>query len=79
MSINRCMALLVEELATDGVPDPLTQSFPLSAIWDDLCRLAGERPPDQVRVLVGDDDVTATSVQDQVCSEEGEHDNDVCR
>ena len=76
--INHWMSVLVEELATDGVPDPLTQSFPLSAIWDDLCRLAGERPPDQVRVLVGDDDVTATSVQDQLCSGESEDDNDIC-
>ena len=79
MSINRCVALLVEELATDGMPNPLTQTFLLSAIWDDLCRLAGERLPDQVRVLIGDDDVAATSVQNQICSGESDHDNDVYR
>ena len=75
--INRWMAQLVDELATSGVPDPLTQAFSLSGIWDDLCRLAGERSPDQVRVLVGDD-VAVAAVQDQIRSEESGHDDDAC-
>ncbi len=43
--INRYMTLLTEELAADGIPDPLSQAFTLAVVWDDLCRLAGETAP----------------------------------
>ena len=46
---NQCMALLIEELAADGIPDPLSADVTLAAVWDDLARLAGERPPATVR------------------------------
>lgn len=49
--INRYMALLLEELAGEGIPDPLGEPFTLAALWDDLARLAGERPPAAVRRL----------------------------
>lgn len=49
--INQYMTLLVEELAGDGIPDPLAEVFTLAAVWDDLARLAGERPPAGVRRL----------------------------
>lgn len=47
--INRCMALLVDELIAEGVDDPLAQTLTLAALWDDLCRHAGEPTPDSVR------------------------------
>jgi hypothetical protein len=49
--INQYLTLLVTELRENDVPDPLAQSFTLAAIWDDLCRLAGETPPPAVRRL----------------------------
>ena len=49
--INQYLTLLVNELRENDVPDPLAQSFTLAAIWDDLCRLAGETPPPAVRCL----------------------------
>ena len=52
--INQCMELLVEELRTDGVADPLAQGLLLAAVWDDLCRLAGEAVPADVRALLED-------------------------
>ncbi len=54
MSINRCMALLVNELRDDGIASPLHRSFTLAAVWDDLCRIAGEEPPAAVRALLED-------------------------
>lgn len=47
--INRLLTLLAEELRAEGIPDPLTGSFTLAAIWDDLCRLSDEIPPTAVR------------------------------
>ena len=56
MTVNRAMALLLDELAGD-VPAPLTQSFSLAATWADLCRLAGEDVPLAVlRLIEGDAD-----------------------
>jgi hypothetical protein len=49
--INRCMALLVEELRADGIAEPLAEEFTLGAVWDDLCRLSGETPPAAVRQM----------------------------
>ncbi len=46
--INRLMTLLAAELHAEGIPDPLTGSFTLAAIWDDLCRLSDEIPPKAV-------------------------------
>ncbi len=53
--INRCMMLLTEELRAEGISDPLTESFTLAAIWDDLCRLTGETPPAAIRQLYESD------------------------
>ena len=53
--INQYLTLLVAELRENDIPDPLAQSFTLAAIWDDLCRLAGETPPSAVRRLFEDD------------------------
>ena len=50
--INRCMALLVEELPAEGIPDPLAEELTLGALWDDLCRLSGEAPPAAVRRMI---------------------------
>lgn len=47
--INGYLTLLTEELLDDGVPDPLGQTFTLAALWEDLCRLAGETPPADIR------------------------------
>ena len=52
--INRWMTLLVDELHDDGISGPLQQSFMLAAVWDDLCRIAGEAPPAGVRALLED-------------------------
>ncbi len=61
--INRCMMLLAEELRAEGISDPLTVSFTLAAIWDDLCRLTGETPPGAVRQLYeGDSPLTETAL-----------------
>ena len=53
--INQYLTLLVAELRENDIPDPLAQSFTLAAIWDDLCRLAGETPPPAVRRFFEDD------------------------
>ena len=52
MSINDALRALCAELAADGVPAPLAQSFTLAALWCDLCALAGEDPPADVAALV---------------------------
>jgi hypothetical protein len=52
--VNGWMALLADELRDDGIPDPLGHSFTLAAVWDDLCRLAGEETPTPVRALLED-------------------------
>lgn len=55
MTINHWMARLVEELRAEEVPDPLAQVFLLARTSDDLCRLAGEEPPAEVRAVLGDE------------------------
>ncbi len=52
MSVNEALHALCAELAADGVPDPLGQSFTLAALWADLARLAGEDVPADVAALV---------------------------
>lgn len=47
--VNRCLTLLTDELLAEGIADPLAESFTLAAIWEDLCRHAGETPPEDVR------------------------------
>ena len=52
--INHAMGLLVEELAAEGVADPLGQAVTVAAVWDDLARLTGGHPPLIVqRLLAG--------------------------
>lgn len=46
-----CGRLLAELIAGD-VPDPLSQRYSLGLLWVDLCRLAGEAPPDHVAILL---------------------------
>ena len=46
-----CGRLLAELIAGD-VPDPLGQRYSLGLLWVDLCRLAGETPPDHVAILL---------------------------
>ncbi len=53
MTINECMAQLVEELAADEIPAPLSQRFSLAAVWQDLARLAGEELPADALAVVG--------------------------
>lgn len=52
--INRYMARLSDELRAEDVPDPLRERVLLAAVWDDLCRLAGETPPPHVRLVLED-------------------------
>ncbi len=54
--INALMQALLAELVADDVPDPLAQPFTLGAIWDDLCRLAGETSPPMLAVLLRQED-----------------------
>ena len=54
-TINGLMRALVDELAAEGVPAPLGESFTLAAVWLDLCRLAGEAPPAEVLAILDDD------------------------
>ncbi len=51
MTINSIMAALVDELAANEIPAPLTQPLTLGLIWLDLCRLAGEPVPADVAAL----------------------------
>ena len=51
-TINGLMRALVDELAAEGVPSPLGESFTLAAVWLDLCRLAGETPPAEVLAVL---------------------------
>ncbi len=53
MMVNRCMLLLTDELIAEGIEDPLAESFTLAAIWEDLCRHAGEAPPEEVQRRLG--------------------------
>jgi hypothetical protein len=50
--INRYMEQLVAELRAGEVGDPPRERFLLAAVWDDLCRLAGEEPPPHVRIVL---------------------------
>lgn len=52
--INRTMTQLVDELRADDMADPLRERLLLAAIWDDLCRLAGETLPTHVRLALED-------------------------
>ncbi len=52
LSVNRLMAALVVELIEGDVPRPLTQEFPVYALWSDLARLAGEEPPAEIAALL---------------------------
>ena len=52
MRINDILEALRDELAADGVPAPLGQSFTLAALWCDLVRLAGEDVPPAVAALL---------------------------
>ena len=52
MTINDALHALADELAADGVPDPLAQPLTLALVWHDLCRLAGEPLPPEVAALV---------------------------
>ncbi len=52
MTVNDALRALCDELAADGVPAPLAQSFTLAAVWADLARLAGEEPPAAVVALL---------------------------
>ena len=50
MRINTLLRVLIDELAVDGVPDPLAQPLTLALVWADLARLAGEPfPPVPIR------------------------------
>jgi hypothetical protein len=51
-TINGLMRALLDELAAEGVPAPLRESFTLAAVWLDLCRLAGETPPAEVLAVL---------------------------
>ncbi len=51
-TINSAMTTLLEELAEDGVPDVLAASFTFVAIWQDLCRIAGETVPADVAAVL---------------------------
>ena len=51
-TINDLMRTLVDELAAEGVPSPLAESFTLAAVWLDLCRMAGEMPPTDVLAIL---------------------------
>ena len=51
-TINGLMRALVDELAAEGVPEPLGESFTLAAVWLDLCHLAGEPPPTEVLAVL---------------------------
>ena len=62
MSVNALLERLVDERADGEVSAALGQPFTLGALGADLCRLAGEALPLEVRLLIGDeaaDDVAA--------------------
>ncbi len=63
MSVNRLLSALVAELVEGDVPTPLTQSLTLAAVWCDLARLAGEKPPAHVAAAVLDARITPTAVR----------------
>ena len=50
--VTRLCGRLLAELLADDVPDPLSQRYRLGLLWVDLCRLAGETPPDHVAALL---------------------------
>ncbi|MDP9375017.1 MAG: hypothetical protein M3Q65_21730 [Chloroflexota bacterium] len=52
MSVTDALHALCAELAADGVPHPLGQSFTLAALWHDLATIAGEDLPAAVVALV---------------------------
>jgi len=52
MTINDAMTLLLAELAADGIPDVLTETFTFAAMWNDLCRIAGEPVPRDVAIVL---------------------------
>lgn len=50
--VTRLCGRLLVELLAGGVPRPLSQRYRLGLLWIDLCRLAGETPPDHVAALL---------------------------
>lgn len=52
MRINTLLRVLIDELAADGVPDPLAQPLTLALVWADLARLAGEPLPPEVAAMI---------------------------
>jgi hypothetical protein len=52
ITINDLLYRLLDELAAEGIPAPLSAQFTLAALWLDLCRLAGEEPPAEVAALL---------------------------
>jgi len=52
MRLNALLRALVDELAADGVPDPLAQPLTLALVWADLARLAGEPLPPEVAAMI---------------------------
>ena len=52
--INRCIALLIDDLRAEGIGDPLAQSFTLAALWANLAAIAGEMPPPFVEEFLSD-------------------------
>ena len=53
--VNALLGALVAELEAEAIPAPLRQPLTLAAVWADLCRLAGEELPLEVRLLIGDE------------------------
>ena len=51
-TINDLLYRLLDELAAEGIPDPLSTPFTLASLWLDLCQLAGEEPPVAVATLL---------------------------
>ena len=52
MTVNELLETLAGELAADGVPAPLGQSFTLASVWADLATIAGEDVPAAVAALL---------------------------
>ncbi len=51
-TITSALTMLIEELAADGVPNVLHESFTFAALWADLARIAGEPLPADVAAVL---------------------------